>query len=129
MWNKLTIKTPERRQWCRFRVFIVEFEHISHIALRFSVLKFYPLPTFYQVFMDNYTCERKLLKLCPNYPHRFKCFKEIYKNVLFWICDYLTSAMPCLHYCVYFRDVSLLVWQYSKLTIEVLEKGVKCVQS
>ena len=28
----LTIKTPERRQWRRSGVFIVNFEHISHLA-------------------------------------------------------------------------------------------------
>ena len=36
--SKLTIKTPERRQWCRSGVFIVNFEHISHLALVFLLL-------------------------------------------------------------------------------------------
>ena len=31
--SKLTIKTPERRHWRRSGVFIVNFEHISHLAL------------------------------------------------------------------------------------------------
>ena len=30
MCSKLTIKTPERHQWRRSGVFIVNFEHISH---------------------------------------------------------------------------------------------------
>ena len=30
---KLTIKTPERRHWRRFGVFIVNSEHISHLFL------------------------------------------------------------------------------------------------
>ena len=30
---KLTIKTPERRQWRRSGVFIVNFEHTSHLFL------------------------------------------------------------------------------------------------
>ena len=30
---KLTIKTPERRQWRRSGVFIVNFEHILDLAL------------------------------------------------------------------------------------------------
>ena len=34
---KLTIKTSERRQW-RSGVFIVNFEHISHLALLFLLL-------------------------------------------------------------------------------------------
>ena len=33
--SKLTIKTLERRQW---RVFIVNFEHIPHLALVFLLL-------------------------------------------------------------------------------------------
>ena len=32
---KLTIKTTERRQWRRSGVFIVNFEHISHLVLVF----------------------------------------------------------------------------------------------
>ena len=50
--SKLTIKTPERRQWRRssvfvvnferqwrrFDVFIVNFEHISHLVLVFLLL-------------------------------------------------------------------------------------------
>ena len=31
--SKLTIKTPERRQRRYFGVFIVNFEHISHLVL------------------------------------------------------------------------------------------------
>ena len=35
--SKLTIKTPERRQW-RSGVFIVNFEYISHLVLVFLLL-------------------------------------------------------------------------------------------
>ena len=38
IYSKLTIKTPERRQWCRFGVFIVIFEHISHLVPVFLLL-------------------------------------------------------------------------------------------
>ena len=31
--SKLTIKTPKRRHWHHSRVFIVNFEHISHLVL------------------------------------------------------------------------------------------------
>ena len=34
----LTIKTPERRQWRRSSVFIVNFELISHLDLVFLLL-------------------------------------------------------------------------------------------
>ena len=34
----LTIKTPEQRQWCRSDVFIVNFEHISHLVRVFLLL-------------------------------------------------------------------------------------------
>ena len=36
--SKLTIKTPQRRQWRRSGVFIVNFEHISHLLLVFLLL-------------------------------------------------------------------------------------------
>ena len=36
--SKLTIKTPDRCQWCRSGVFIVNFEHISHLVLVFLLL-------------------------------------------------------------------------------------------
>ena len=36
--SKLTIKTPERRNWNRPGVFIVNSEHISHLALLFLLL-------------------------------------------------------------------------------------------
>ena len=36
--SKLTIKTPERRQWRRSGVFIVNFKHVSHIVLVFLLL-------------------------------------------------------------------------------------------
>ena len=36
--SKLTMKTPERRHWCRSIVFIFNFEHISHLVLVFLSL-------------------------------------------------------------------------------------------
>ena len=36
--SKLTLKTPERRYWGRSGVFIVNFEHISHLVLVFLLL-------------------------------------------------------------------------------------------
>ena len=36
--SNLTLKTPERRHWRHSGVFIVNFEHISHIVLVFLLL-------------------------------------------------------------------------------------------
>ena len=36
--SELTIKTPERDDWRRSGIFIVNFEHISHIVLVFLLL-------------------------------------------------------------------------------------------
>ena len=36
--TKLTIKAPERRQWRRSGVFIINFVHISHLVLVFLLL-------------------------------------------------------------------------------------------
>ena len=36
--SELTIETLERRQWRRSGVFIVNFKHISHLALVFLLL-------------------------------------------------------------------------------------------
>ena len=33
IYSKLTVKIPERRQWRHSGIFIVNFEHISHLAL------------------------------------------------------------------------------------------------
>ena len=38
VWSELSIKTPERSQWSRSGVFIVNFEHISHLVLVFLLL-------------------------------------------------------------------------------------------
>ena len=38
MCSKLTIKVPEPRQWRRSGVFIVNFEHISHLGPVFLLL-------------------------------------------------------------------------------------------
>ena len=36
--SKLTIKTPERRQWRHSDIFVVNFEHISHFVVVFLLL-------------------------------------------------------------------------------------------
>ena len=38
--SKSTIKTPEQRHWRRSGVFIINFEHISHLVRKFILLTF-----------------------------------------------------------------------------------------
>ena len=38
IYSKLTIEIPERRHWRRSGIFIVNFEHISHLVLVFLLL-------------------------------------------------------------------------------------------
>ena len=38
IYSILTIKTPEWRQWYRFGVFIINFEHVSHLVVVFLLL-------------------------------------------------------------------------------------------
>ena len=38
IYSKLTIKTPKRPHWCYSRIFIVNFELISHLVLLFLLL-------------------------------------------------------------------------------------------
>ena len=38
--SKVTIKTLKRRQWRRFGVFIINFEHISHLCSSVSIVNF-----------------------------------------------------------------------------------------
>ena len=71
--SKLTIKTPERRQWRRSGVFIVNFEHISHLVLMFLLLTL--------VTSENYV--KNLFKKhrhCQEYQINFMILK---KNLLF----------------------------------------------
>ena len=38
--SKLTIKIPERHQWRRFEIFIVNFEHISYLGSSIFIVNF-----------------------------------------------------------------------------------------
>ena len=48
--SKLTTKTPEQCQWLRSGVFIINFEHISHLAL---VLLFFFIFIFFIVNFEH----------------------------------------------------------------------------
>ena len=52
--QSITLKTPERRQWRRSDVFIINFEHLSQLVLMFLMLilgadkcRLNPFPFFY----------------------------------------------------------------------------------
>ena len=72
--SKLTIKTPERCQWRRSAVFIVNFENILHHFLVFLLLNL------------NMQLPARILLLCPSYniiiyyPANFYLFKTNNKN-------------------------------------------------
>ena len=53
--SKLTIKTPKRRHWRRFGVFIINFEHIPYLVLVFLLLtlsRLIPARLTPELFMD-----------------------------------------------------------------------------
>ena len=51
IYPKLTIKTPERRHWRRSGVFIVNFEHISHLVLFLLLTLKLVSAIFYEIFI------------------------------------------------------------------------------
>ena len=52
--SKLTIKIPEQRQWRRSGIFIVNFEHISQLALVFLLLTLSrQMPAGYNLFFTE----------------------------------------------------------------------------
>ena len=53
MCSKLTIKTPERRQWHRSDVVIDNFKHISHLVLVFLLLT---LRSIFRLGCQNMSC-------------------------------------------------------------------------
>ena len=54
LWSKLTIKKPERPQWRRSGVFIVNFKYISNPALVFLLLTL--MPTRKEFLLSQKTC-------------------------------------------------------------------------
>ena len=62
--SKLTIKTPEQHQWRRFGVFIVYFEHISHLALLFLLLIWTGKCLLGEECTNFYGCFERVLKVC-----------------------------------------------------------------
>ena len=52
--SKLTVKTPERRQWRRSGVFIAKSEHISHLVLVFLLLTLSRYLGLCQTFVETF---------------------------------------------------------------------------
>ena len=85
---KLTIKKPERRQWHRFRVFIVNFEYISH---RVSIVNFDQVNTILQVY------RRILPKAVKKINSKDSVDKEIYvKDRELFFVKTLPADSPCM---------------------------------
>ena len=66
--SKLTIKIPERRNWRRFGIFIVNFEHISHLALVFVLLT---LSRYMPAGIRK--CVKQIIKIAQIYVRKFSC--------------------------------------------------------
>ena len=86
--SKLIIKTPKRRHW-RFGVFIVNFEHISHLVLVFlltlniklpagkghcSLSHFIPIFAFTSMISGILTNQEYFLKRIVTFTHFFQMF-------------------------------------------------------
>ena len=88
--SKSIIKTPERCRWHRSDIFIVDFEHISHLVLVFLLLTLsrQMLPGFPFQYFPTIHCSKSSLKLRftlrPNLPEKKKEQKRL-KNL--WVVD------------------------------------------
>ena len=74
IYSKLTKKTPERRQWCRSGVFIVNFEHLSYLFLLFLLLTLSSLMPAGKKAKVTYSHYHSHFKSRSDY----KCLEDIY---------------------------------------------------
>ena len=90
--SKSTIKTPERRRWRRSSVFIVNFEHISHLFLVFILLTLNKqmLAGLFLIFYNNKSCDIFLKNMSG---------KTLLKTIRkFTTCNYLKKIlMICIN--------------------------------
>ena len=70
IYSKLTIKTPERSQWPRSGVFIVNFKHISHIFSQCFFCWFWTGKCLLGIFTCSGKCYIPLVSI-PNMTKRF----------------------------------------------------------
>ena len=69
--SKLTIKTPERRHWLCSGVFIVNFEHISHLFLN---VDFEQVNVAGYCYYSIFCCSNPIRKLFINVINTFDSF-------------------------------------------------------
>ena len=80
--SKLTIKTPEPRQWSCSGLFIVNFEHISHLVLVFILIDNLKqvnsswILTIYTHYMLKFNLLLLVLKESPSLHYQFVCNKN-----------------------------------------------------
>ena len=114
--SKLTIKTPERRQWSHSGVFSVKFEHISHLAL----------VVFLLLTLNMYMPTGKDLKNTK----RTKAMKRLYYNTQVSCTKETTSQEmmypPCSHVTDYpistFSVMIIIALEQLKTSIKYARK-------
>ena len=93
--SKLTIKTPERRQWCRSVVFIVNFEHISNLFLVFLLLTLNM-----QLLAGNYFQETSISDIWHWQPLKlFRFLEMLFRIYKFFINPVMRAVLQCEFRC------------------------------
>ena len=105
--SKLTIKTPEWRHWCLSGVFIVNFEHISHLFQLFLLLKLnMKLPAFleihiwYRSYLKKPNCSITSTNRSLNNVVYIKLFMDICLQSLY---NLNSKGSSFISNCIYFK--------------------------
>ena len=76
--SELTIKTTERHQWRHSGVFVVNFEHVSHLVLSVFIVNFEQV----NAGLKNKYSHYFVATLLKNFLKSFDFSKYIYRNLL-----------------------------------------------
>ena len=110
--SKFTIKTPERRQWRRSGVFIVNIEHISHLFLMFLLLTLnMQLPAGFSLSVN--ACHIFIYLSCASYNIFFsKDCGTLKFNAISWS---LSSLLPWMWklFILWIIKLILTLWRLS----------------
>ena len=129
---KLTIKTPEWRYWRCSGVFIVNFEHISHLFLMFLLLIrtskcWLYLGTFHAVSMLLIMLHYWYLKrnniqynLSVSLPNLFLFLKEFSSRCLHFMKESLLLFELKVYFCYCFQ------WGWAESSSETICRFIKC---